>query len=208
MSNSAPPLASPPEGETEVSIEPETSPAEIINAAEQGRVAIRPQDLSVEVMNALSSKFGAKFIEDKFSELLKATKTMAVGGAPYETPDFKTQLDALKLLLQYQVGMPVARSEVITHNVDTVQTLEAKIQKSPALRRAVGRMVDRAKAEEGEVIDVPAEETQPGDVEEAEEVLQALPPQEETPIEREVNSRSMADKLGRVDKRSIEEKWG
>jgi hypothetical protein len=179
---------------------------EIDNAAKEGRLSIRSQDLAPKVIEALAIKFGPTEVVNKIAECMEATKTMAIGGKPLETPDYKTRLDALKLLLQYQIGMPVARSEVITHNVDTVQTLEAKIQRSPALRRAVGRMLDRAKQDDGEVVDVPVKEVSDSDAKAAEEALQAAPVQPETPVEAEVRTRSMGEMLRSRGKASIEEK--
>lgn len=214
MSNSAPPIAPPPplppEGDTEKSTDVDASQNQIDKAAEEGRLTIRPQDLSVKVIEALATKFGPEKVVGKLTECMEATKTMAIGGRPYETPDFKTQLDALKLLLQYQVGMPVARTEVVTHNVDTMQTLESKMQKSPALRRAVGRMLDRTH-EDGaapaiEVGSVPPETER--EIQEAEEVLQSVPEQPETPIEAEVRTKpnSMKDFLKVRGPMSAEEK--
>lgn len=166
-----------------------------------------PADLSTKVIEELATRFGPKKVVDKLEGLLKATKTMAIGGRPLEVPDFKTQLDSLKLLLQYQIGMPVARTEAVVHNVDTMQTLENKMQKSPALRRAVGRMLDKSKEEDGEIIEVPSEAMMEGDEEEAEEALQAVPDQPDTPIETEVISRSMGDILRSKGNRDTIEKW-
>ena len=103
--------------------------------------------------------------------------------------------------------MPVARTEAIVHNVDTMQTLENKMQKSPALRRAVGRMLDKSKEEDGEIIEVPAEAMLEGDEEEAEEALQEVPDQPDTPVEAEVISRSMGEMLRSKGNRDTIEKW-
>lgn len=208
MSNSAPTLTPPPEGgEPEETTTVHVKTKEIESAAEEGRLSITPADLSTKVIEELATRFGPKKVVDKLEGLLKATKTMAVGGRPLEVPDFKTQLDSLKLLLQYQIGMPVARTEAIVHNVDTMQTLENKMQKSPALRRAVGRMLDKSKEEDGEIIEVPAEAMLEGDEEEAEEALQEVPDQPDTPVEAEVISRSMGEMLRSKGNRDTIEKW-
>lgn len=208
MSNSALSLTPPPEGgEPEKTTTVHAKTKEIESAAEEGRLSITPADLSTKVIEELATRFGPKKVVDKLEGLLKATKTMAVGGRPLEVPDFKTQLDSLKLLLQYQIGMPVARTEAVVHNVDTMQTLENKMQKSPALRRAVGRMLDRSKEEDGEIVEVPAEPMAEGDEEEAEEALQTIPEQPDTPIESEVISRSMGEMLRSKGNRDTIEKW-
>lgn len=190
--------APPPGGDTEKSTDVEATSTEIDKAGEEGRLSIRAADLAPKIIEALAVKYGPDKIVAKIEECLNATKTMAIGGKPFETSDYKTRLDALKLLLQYQVGMPVARSETIVHNVDTIQTLETKMQKSPALRRAVGRMLDRAKIEEGEIVETQAEVVSEADAKEAEEVLQEAPEQPETPVETEVRTKaggSMRDHL-------------
>ena len=197
-------------GETVKKTSSEATPSEIEKAADEGRLNIRSGDLSTKVLEALAAKFGPSKVVNKIEECLAATKTMAIGGSPFEVPDFKVQLDALKLLLQYQVGMPVARTESIIHNTDTIHSLENKMQRSPALRRAVGRMLDRAKIEDGEVVDVGStSQHQPLTDDEdsvAEEVLQSTPESPETPVETEVISRSMSDVLNVRGRLSVEEK--
>jgi hypothetical protein len=210
MSNSAPPKVPFPSPPLDADIEVETITAkaskDIDKAAKEGRVSIRSGDLSTKVIEALAKKFGPKAIVDKISECLEATKTMAIGGLPYEIADHKTQLDALKLLLLYQVGAPVARSEVVTHNVDTMQSLEAKLHKSPALRRAVDRMLSKSQAQAGdpmkELIDISDDESQ-----EAESILRSVPEHDETDIERLVRTKSNDPELQTRGKMSMEEKY-
>tara|TARA_R100000700_G_scaffold30415_2_gene37394 strand:+ start:201 stop:842 length:642 start_codon:yes stop_codon:yes gene_type:complete len=185
----------PPEGTVEKETVVQEAESKIKKAAEEGRLSIRAADLAPKIIESLAIKFGPDQVVAKIAECMSATKTMAIGGKPFETPDFKTRLDALKLLLQYQVGMPVSRSEVVTHNVDTMQTLENKMQKSPALRRAVGRMLDRSKAEDGEAIEVPSEQLIEGDLTEAEKALKERPKDEETPIESEVRKKILSKDL-------------
>lgn len=182
---------------------------DVASAVRDGRLSIRSADLAPRVIEELAKKFSPDIIVNKIAECLEATKTMAVGGRPYDTPDYKTRLDALKLVMQYQVGMPVARSEVVTHNVDTMQTLESKMQNSPALRRAVGRMLDKAKADDGEVINVSTDSRPLSESEmiEAEKVLQDSPPPEETPVQTEVRTRNMSEFLKARGKMDINEKY-
>ena len=187
--------SSPPEGTVERETIVKETEGKIKKAAEEGRLSIRAADLAPKIIESLAIKFGPDQVVAKIAECMSATKTMAIGGKPFETPDYKTRLDALKLLLQYQVGMPVSRSEVVTHNVDTMQTLESKMQKSPALRRAVGRMLDRSKEEDGEILEITNEPIVDGDIEEAEEVLQERPEPKETPVESEVRKKILSKDL-------------
>lgn len=186
---------SPPEGAVEKETIVQETEGKIRKAAEEGRLSIRAADLAPKIIESLAIRFGPDQVVAKIAECMSATKTMAIGGKPFETPDYKTRLDALKLLLQYQVGMPVSRSEVVTHNVDTMQTLESKMQKSPALRRAVGRMLDRSKEEDGEVLEITSEPIIDGDLEEAAEVLQERPKTKETPVESEVIKKILSKDL-------------
>jgi hypothetical protein len=126
-----------------------------------------------------------------------------VKGSPMEVPDFKLRLDSAKLVLQYQVGNPVTRSEVVTHNVDTMQTLEGKMQKSPALRRAIGKMLDRSDDNIVDVDDITSDK----EVVEAEEALQSIPEQEETEIEAEVRVKVDSPDIKTRTQLSAEEKY-
>ena len=186
--------ALPPEATTEKEIISEDGPKALQKAAEDGRLSIRAADLAPKIIEGLAKKFGPDKVVEKLEECLNATKTVTMNRRPVEVTDYKIRLDALKLLLQYQVGNPVSRSEVVTHNVDTMQTLESKMQKSPALRRAVGAMLDRSKVEDGEIVDIsPQRDLSDAEVAQAEEDLQAVPEQPETPVEAEVRVRSAGE---------------
>ena len=129
---------------TERSVKAGTSPDELQDAAKDGRVSIRPKQMSLAVVNKINEVFGDSGVVDALQECLQATKTVSVGKMPMEVPDYKTRLDTAKVIMQYQVGNPVTRQEVVTHTVDTLSSLQAKLQKSPALRRAVGNMLGGA----------------------------------------------------------------
>ena len=204
----APPPQLPPEAVTTSEVVSEADAEELTAAAEEGRLSIRAKDLAPKIIEKLSAKFGPDIIVKKLQECLEATKTMAVAGRPLEVDDYKTRLDALKLLLQYQVGMPVSRSEVVTHNVDTMHTLGNKMQQSPALRRAIGKMLDNANEADGATPrDVtPMALSEPEEVE-AEEVLQSVPESPETPVEVEVRTRTMGEALRSRGKLTPEEKF-
>jgi len=199
--------ALPPEATTEKEIVAEDGPKTLQKAAEDGRLSIRAADLAPRIIEGLAKKFGPDKVVEKLGECLNATKTVTLNRRPMEVTDFKIRLDALKLLLQYQVGNPVSRSEVVTHNVDTMQTLESKMQKSPALRRAVGAMLDRSKVEEGEIVDIPAQQDlSDAEAAQAEEDLQAISEQPETPIEAEVRVKNAGPEITTRGPLPIEEK--
>lgn len=187
----------PPEGKSDMVLESDLKESDIRTAAKEGRLSLRAADLAPKIIEELAKKFGPDTIVNQIAECMGATKTIAISGRPFETPDYKTRLDTLKLLLQYQIGMPVARSEVVTHNVDTMQSLESKMKGSPALRRAIGKMLDRSKVEQGEVVETQMEDISEEEEEEAERVLKSIKPEEEeeTPVQREVRVRTMGDAL-------------
>jgi len=193
---------------TEITEGTTETPQALTEAAKQGRVAIRPKEVGLKLSQSLAEKFSPEEITSTLAHCMKATKTMVVGGKPFEVDDHKLRLDAVKLLLQYQIGMPVARSESVVHNVDTMQTLQDKLKKSPALRRAVGRMLDDeagtgAEIASGRVVDVSDEE-----IKQAEEDLQSMPEHAETPVQAEVRKRTMSDALKTKGGRDIEDKFG
>lgn len=203
----SPPVTTPAPPEGVEIIEGTTeSPKSVAEAAKEGRVAIRPKEVGIRLSQKLAEKFSPDQITNTLASCMQATKTMVVGGKPFEVDDHKLRLDAVKLLMQYQIGMPVARSESVVHNVDTMQTLQDKLKKSPALRRAVGRMIDDesdGSPASGPVVDVSESEMQ-----EAEQELQSMPEQDETPVQAEVRKRSMTDALRAKGGRDFEDKFG
>ena len=200
---------SPPEGKSDMVLDSDLKESDIRSAAKEGRLSLRAADLAPKIIEELAKKFGPDTIVSQIAECMGATKTISISGRPFETPDYKTRLDTLKLLLQYQIGMPVARSEVVTHNVDTMQSLESKMQGSPALRRAIGKMLDRSKEKEGEVVEAVTEDISDEEVQEAEQVLRSVGGTEEgeTPVQREVRVRSMGEALKVKGTLSPEEKF-
>lgn len=66
-----------------------------------------------------------------------------------EKPDFKTRLAACELFLSYCVGLPVQRNENLNITAPNTAAVgyEEMLRKSPALRQAMRRSVDRAEAE-------------------------------------------------------------
>jgi len=153
---------------------------ELKEAANEGRVNMRPKDMSVAVTAKINEKFGADAVVNVLAECMEATKTIAIGGRPMEVPDYKIRLDSAKTVMLYQVGSAVTRSEVVTHNVDTLSSLQSKLQKSPALRRAVGNMIVDSG---GDVVDVsPHRELSSDEESEAVSELSRLSQEDDTEV--------------------------
>jgi len=168
----------------------EGSAKTLTEAAKDGRVAVRPKEIGLAVMMKLNKQFGDNAVVDTLVECMGATKTIAVGGRPMEVPDYKIRLDSAKTVMQYQVGNAVTRTEVVTHNVDTLSSLQSKLQKSPALRRAVGNMLTGSGGGgvDGEgIVDVsPQRELSNEEASEATAELQRLPQPEDTEVGRAI----------------------
>jgi len=171
---------------TEKTVSHEGSSKTLTEAAKDGRVAVRPKEIGLAVMVKLNKQFGDNAVVDTLVECMAATKTIAVGGRPMEVPDYKIRLDSAKTVMQYQVGNAVTRTEVVTHNVDTLSSLQSKLQKSPALRRAVGNMLTGSGGGgvNGEgIVDVsPQRELSNEEASEATAELQRLPQSEDTEV--------------------------
>jgi len=131
----------------------------LAQANADGDIVVRPKHISIRVLESINKKFGCDAVARTLAECLEATKTVSIKGMPLETPDYKVRLETAKLIMQYQVGNPVTRQEIVTKNIDTMSTLQSKLAKSPALRRAVGNMLDNVEGKENtRTIDITTEE--------------------------------------------------
>tara|TARA_R110000764_G_scaffold128806_2_gene216566 strand:- start:834 stop:1517 length:684 start_codon:yes stop_codon:yes gene_type:complete len=165
---------------------------ELSNAAKKGNVLMRPKDMNIAVLTKMNEKFGSDKVVEILAECMAATKTIAIAGRPMEVPDHKVRLDTAKTVMQYQVGNPVTRQEVVTHNVDTLSSLQSKLQKSPALRRAVGNML----GDSTEVVDVSPQRELSSDEElEAAAELQRIPQAEDTEVGKAIRKVVPVDSL-------------
>jgi hypothetical protein len=178
------------------------------DAAKDGRVAVRPKEVGMGVLKRINEKFGDDAVVKVLADCMGATKTIVVGGRPMEVPDYKLRLDSAKTVMQYQVGNPVTRQEVITHNVDTLSSLQSKLQKSPALRRAVGNMLGSV---DEQVVDVTptgvgmTEEEQ----QEATAELQRIPQSEDTDVGKAIRRVVPAEGVkARGSTKTIDDKFG
>ena len=160
----------------DLNVEGKVENRSLTEANADGDVVVRPKSISVSVLESINKRFGSDAVAKTLAECLDATKTVSIKGVPLETPDYKVRLDTAKLIMQYQVGNPVTRQEIVTKNIDTMSTLQSKLAKSPALRRAVGNMLDNVEGKANtRTIDVTTET-------EAQKVLveEAFEPRSET----------------------------
>jgi hypothetical protein len=87
----------------------------------------------------LAEAFPPEVIIEKIDELMNA-EVVTKGGQI--RPDTRTRESAVKLLLNYTVGLPIARSENITVNVTpSDEDIQSKIDFSPALREQLAKMI-------------------------------------------------------------------
>ena len=70
---------------------------------------------------------------------LKARKFMT-------RPDHRTRLAAAELYLAYLIGKPIERRVIEQHNVDSLEDVEKKLAKCPALREEFKKMIANAEA--------------------------------------------------------------
>jgi hypothetical protein len=98
-----------------------------------------PSTISRRLSSMLAEAFPPEVIVEKIKELMNA-EVVTKGGQV--RPDTRTQESAVKLLLNYTVGLPVIRSENIMVNVNpSAEDVQAKIDHSPALRQQLAVMI-------------------------------------------------------------------
>jgi hypothetical protein len=98
-----------------------------------------PSTISIRLSSMLAEAFPPEEIIEKIKELMNA-EVVTKGGQV--RPDTRTQESAVKLLLNYTVGLPIQRSENITVNVtESNEDIQAQIDHSPALRAELARMI-------------------------------------------------------------------
>ena len=100
-----------------------------------------PSEINKEVALALARHVSPDDIGRTIARLLGATRMLKNGVT--ELPDSRAQEAGVKLWLAYSIGLPVQRSEVVNVNlgVEESDQLEERLAKSPALRRALARML-------------------------------------------------------------------
>lgn len=112
-------------------------------------VAGRPVDstrlsgYSPKLIEAIAAKFPVESIVELLDSLVKA-KIVTKGG--HEIADNRTRLAAATLMLNYLVGRPVERQEIVsvTVDADAEAGLSERLAKSPALRQSLKRAIATA----------------------------------------------------------------
>ena len=107
-----------------------------------------PNQVNRELQAALAQAFSPDELMAYFDSLLGAKTTSG-------HPEHRTRLAALTLLLSYQIGRPVERSENITVQVDasSLADMEERLSKSPAMRQAFRRVLESAEARGGDAVE-------------------------------------------------------
>ena len=115
------------------------------------KVAGRPVDstqavhYSPKLIEAIAVRFPVDAIVDLLVSLVNA-EIITKGG--HRIADNRTRLAAATLMLNYLVGRPVERQEIVTVNVDADSEagMMDRLAKSPALRASFRKILDAAEA--------------------------------------------------------------
>lgn len=102
-----------------------------------------PTSSSQAIAAALEKVITPEQLAITLSEALSATTVSRSGVVEKDT---RSRLQAASLILSYQVGRPVERSETVTVNVDADSTvdLSERLRHSPALRALFRKILDSA----------------------------------------------------------------
>ena len=111
----------------------------------------RPVDLSKsahyspKLIDAIAENFP---VEDVVTLLKRITTAQVFTKDGRAMDDHRTQLAAAQLILNYVVGRPVERQEIISVNVnaDTESGMLDRLKSSPALRASFRKILDAAEA--------------------------------------------------------------
>lgn len=100
---------------------------------------------SPKLIEAIATEFPVELIVDLLKSLVTA-EVITKGG--HRIADNRTRLAAATLMLNYLVGRPVERQEIVTVNVDADSEtgMMDRLAKSPALRAALRKALDAADA--------------------------------------------------------------
>lgn len=89
-------------------------------------------------------KIPAEQVVEALKSCLSATAISRNGAS---APDYRTRLAAASLILDHQLGKPLQRSENVVVDATPINDAQARLDASPAMRRALAEML-------GVVIDV------------------------------------------------------
>jgi uncharacterized protein (DUF4415 family) len=105
---------------------------------------------SAELAEILNRKIPSEMVADALFRALTATQTTRSGTVEAAT---REQLQAASLILQYKVGRPVERQEIVSVNLDadSMTGLRERLRSSPAMRETLAGLLAEV---EGAAIDV------------------------------------------------------
>ena len=103
----------------------------------------KPESPPAELVRVLTDEIPSKRIADVLNAGLAAVTVNRDGST---SPDHRCRVECAKLLLLYRLGKPLERQEHVHFNVDADGTLDlqARVDRSPALRAALQHALDRA----------------------------------------------------------------
>lgn len=130
--------------------------SEAITNQTASEVVGRPVDLthaahySTKLIEAMAEAFP---VEDIIALLRRLSKAKCYTKDGKEYDDCRTQLAAGTLMLNYVVGRPVERQEVVSVKLDpdSAVGIDDRLRKSPALRESLKRAIEKAERAEGVV---------------------------------------------------------
>lgn len=111
-------------------MKPDNQPLQIKQAAH----------ITSRLLEQLAEKFPPETVVSYIQKLLTATHVTAGG----KVIDDNRAIEAgVKLLLSYQVGLPIQRQEIVTMTVDGDKAIEEKLSRSPAMRKALKARIEQ-----------------------------------------------------------------
>lgn len=110
---------------------------------------VNMQSLSEQLLLTLATAIPAEDIKESLREMMQAVHVTKGGD---ERPDYRTRLEAVKLLTAYIVGTPVQRQEVASYNYD-INDLDERglveaMSNSPAIIDKLEKMIKQARGKQ------------------------------------------------------------
>lgn len=113
----------------------------------------QPAVVNRAVTEALVREFPEDRLVEVLEEMLTASRSFVTGKGENKreiiTPDWNARERALRLIMEYQLGKPIQRQEILTHQAKTTDDIMELCRKSPAFR-GVLRMILEATEEASE----------------------------------------------------------
>jgi hypothetical protein len=124
-------------------------PLEIVNANLPPTVRpisslAAPGEINRSAVAILAEKVPANDVCAMIAEMLQATRPTKHG----PIPDWRAREAAAKIWLAYQEGLPIQRQEIHQTVTNRTEDESMRLLESPAMRRAMREMLDRAEREE------------------------------------------------------------